>query len=110
LNHAARASPALTNAVNAGVQGISVATDPGGDRTRRRDGTAVQREDHEMAERIGVEQARQRVSAGEAMLVCAYDDEQKCNQLRLDGAMSLRQFEGQVAGLPKDREIIFYCA
>ena len=29
-------------------------------------------------ERIGVDEARRHVAAGQAMLVCAYDDEAKC--------------------------------
>ena len=61
-------------------------------------------------ERIGVDQARRHVAAGQAMLVCAYDDEAKCNRLRVEGAIDLAQFKRQAALLPEDREIIFYCA
>lgn len=63
-----------------------------------------------MAERIGVEEARRRASAGEALLVCGYEDEAKCDRIRLEGAMSMKRLEEQAASLPKDREIIFYCA
>jgi hypothetical protein len=60
--------------------------------------------------RIGVEEARRKVAAGEALLVCAYDDEEKCNKVRLEGAINMTQFASRVATLPKDQEIIFYCA
>ncbi len=63
-----------------------------------------------MAERIDVEEARRRVNTGDALLVCGYADDAKCDQIRLEGAISLTQFETRAASLPKDREIIFYCA
>ena len=61
-------------------------------------------------ERISAEDARRQVQDGEATLVCAYDDEAKCATMRLEGALSLREFRGTLASLAKDREIIFYCA
>jgi len=54
--------------------------------------------------------AREKVKSGEALLVCGYDDEAKCRQFGLEGAISYREFLGRVPSLPKDREIIFYCA
>jgi hypothetical protein len=60
--------------------------------------------------RISAEEARRRVTGGGALLVCAYDDETKCNTLKLEGAISLASFHGRLAGVPKDQEIIFYCA
>ncbi len=61
-------------------------------------------------ERIEVSEARQRVLAGRALLVCAYEDEQKCSRINLQGSVNLAQFVSRVATLPKDQEIIFYCA
>jgi hypothetical protein len=58
--------------------------------------------------RVGVEEARSRVQAGQALLVCAYDDEQKCNKITLEGAISLRNLEARRPS--KQQEIIFYCA
>ncbi len=52
-------------------------------------------------ERIGVDEARRHVAAGQAMLVCG---------LRVEGAIDLTRFKRQAALLPEDREIIFYCA
>jgi hypothetical protein len=60
--------------------------------------------------RIPVEEAHQKVVAGGALLVCAYDDEAKCNKIKLDGAISLKSFESKVSTLPKTQEIVFYCA
>lgn len=60
--------------------------------------------------RISVEEARRKVSAGDALLVCAYDDEQKCNKIHLEGSINMAQFTGRVATLAKEQEIIFYCA
>jgi rhodanese-related sulfurtransferase len=51
-----------------------------------------------------------RVRAGKALLVCAYDEEEKFVKFRLEGAISLKELESQLPKLPKDREIVFYCA
>jgi hypothetical protein len=59
--------------------------------------------------RIDVEEARQRVTAGTALLVCAYDDEEKCRRLALEGAISLARFRSLAPSLGRDRELIFYC-
>jgi hypothetical protein len=61
-------------------------------------------------ERISVEQARQKVAANQALLVCAYDDEAKCRMVNLDGSISLTSFQSRLGSLPKTQEIIFYCA
>jgi hypothetical protein len=63
-----------------------------------------------MAERIDVAEARRNVANGNALLVCGYEDEAKCARIRLEGAISMREFEARAASVPKDREIIFYCA
>jgi hypothetical protein len=43
-------------------------------------------------------------------LVCAYDDDEKWRKNRLEGAMSLTDFRARESTIPKNREIIFYCA
>ncbi len=60
--------------------------------------------------RVPPQEVRQKVESGSALLVCAYDDEQKFNQNHLEGAISLSEFKSRLASLPKDQEIIFYCA
>jgi hypothetical protein len=69
-------------------------------------------EDDAMADvsRIPVEEAHRKVTAGQALLVCAYDDETKCNKIKLEGAIPLKSFESTVSTLPKTQEIVFYCA
>ena len=63
------------------------------------------------AERISPERAREHLGSGAGtLLVCAYDDDAKFEQNHLAGAISLREFESRAGSLPKDREIIFYCA
>jgi hypothetical protein len=70
------------------------------------------REEADMADvpRIGVEEARRKVGAGEALLVCAYPDETKCNKMKLQGSITLPEVESRVPSLPRGQEIIFYCA
>ena len=62
------------------------------------------------ANRIDVHEARRRVTAGDALLVCGYEDEARCQKLALEGAIPLTEFRNRLESVPKDREIIFYCA
>jgi len=61
-------------------------------------------------ERISVEEAHRKVGANQALLVCAYEEEAKCRSVNLGGSISLTDFQTKAASLPKDREIIFFCA
>jgi hypothetical protein len=60
-------------------------------------------------ERISVQEAREKVGSNAALLICAYDDEQKFNKMKLEGAISLASLESRASALPKDKELIFYC-
>lgn len=60
--------------------------------------------------RVPVADARSRVSKGEALLVCAYEDDSKYRSMRLEGAISARDLRAMAPSLDRDREIIFYCA
>ena len=58
--------------------------------------------------RILPEAVREKVLSGSALLVCAYDDEEKFKRLQLENAISLGDFSSKVESLPKEQEIIFY--
>lgn len=59
-------------------------------------------------DRISPEEAHQKVKAGKALLVCAYEDEAKFRKMQLQGAISLNEFKSRLPSLPKDQEIVFY--
>ncbi len=61
-------------------------------------------------ERVSPGQARKEVAAGRALLVCAYDDESKCQKLRLERAITLHDLQRRLESVPKSQELIFYCA
>lgn len=61
-------------------------------------------------QRISPREARQKVQQGEALLVCAYDSMEKFSQVHLEGALSLDTFRGRLPEIPRNGEIIFYCA
>ena len=63
-----------------------------------------------MPTRIPPETVREQTTSGLALLVCAYDDENKFNANHLDGAISFAEFKSKLPTLPKDKKIIFYCA
>ena len=60
--------------------------------------------------RISPQEARQKVTAGQALLVCAYDDADKFNANHLEGALSFSELRSRLPGLAKTQEMIFYCA
>jgi hypothetical protein len=60
--------------------------------------------------RIDVAEARRKVEAGHALLVCAYDDEAKCGRMKLAGSLTLAEMRARLPSLPKSQELIFYCA
>jgi rhodanese-related sulfurtransferase len=60
--------------------------------------------------RISAAETRQRVSTGSALLVCAYDDDEKFKNNHLQGAISLSEFKSRLPSIAKDQEVIFYCA
>ena len=62
------------------------------------------------AVRIGLEEAYRKVKSGEAILICAYDDDATFQKMRLDMALSLSEFQKRLPEISKEQEIIFYCA
>ena len=60
------------------------------------------------AQRISAEEARKKVTSGEALLVCAYEDVEKFRRIHLEGAISLQDFKTRLPALSREQEIIFY--
>lgn len=61
--------------------------------------------------KITPHEARERIEAiPPALLVCAYDTDEKFRQNHLEGALPLEEFQARERSLRKDAEIIFYCA
>jgi hypothetical protein len=58
--------------------------------------------------RISAEDARKKVTSGEAFLVCAYEDAEKFRRVHLQDAISLQDFKARLPALSRDQEIIFY--
>lgn len=63
-----------------------------------------------LVNRIRADEAHAHVESGDALLVCGYDDPKKFEKNHLAGALSLSEFEARAGEIPKDQEIIFYCA
>lgn len=59
--------------------------------------------------RISVQEAHAKVTNGKALLVCSYSD-RYCSDMLLKGAILKSELESRVSNLPKNSEIIFYCA
>ena len=60
--------------------------------------------------RISPEEVHQKLKAGKALLVCAYEDEAKFKKVKLQGAISFNEFKSKITSLSKDQEIVFYWA
>lgn len=61
-------------------------------------------------ERIEPTTARADTAAGKALLVCGYEDDAKCRKARLEGSIPFARFASMTSTLPRNKEIIFYCA
>jgi hypothetical protein len=60
--------------------------------------------------RLSPEKVFQKAKSGEAILVCAYENEVAFRAAKLQGAISYEQFTATLASMDVKREIIFYCA
>jgi hypothetical protein len=60
--------------------------------------------------RITPQEVRPRILTGEALLVCAYEDDARFSTLHLEGAIPYSTFAASLAGIAKSRELVFYCA
>lgn len=60
--------------------------------------------------RVTPEEARRKMDAGQAILVCGYESDEKFHSMHLEGAESLSRFQARLPDIPKEQEIIFYCA
>jgi rhodanese-related sulfurtransferase len=60
--------------------------------------------------RIPPEEVRKKVLSGEALFICAYEDEEKFRRMHLEGAVSFNEFKAKTESLTKEQELIFYCA
>jgi len=69
---------------------------------------ASEMQEDKTIERIGPEKTRQLVQSGQALLVCAYDDD-ACSAKLLDGALLRSELDARLPTLPKSQTIIFYC-
>ncbi len=59
--------------------------------------------------RVSPDETHRKLESGAAILVRAYEDEEKFRMMQLEGAISLSEFESRLPTLSKDQEIIFYC-
>lgn len=61
------------------------------------------------ATRIKPKEAKHDMQVADALLVCAYDSQEKFEDNHLAGAISLDALKSRESDLAKDREVIFYC-
>ncbi len=59
---------------------------------------------------VSAQEAFTRARNGIALLVCAYESDDKFKHVHLEGAIALSEFRRQKAAISCDRELIFYCA
>lgn len=64
----------------------------------------------EKIKRMSPQEVNRKVEEGTALLVCVYDDEDLFRKMKLRGALSLNDLRSRLSALPKNQEIVFYCA
>jgi hypothetical protein len=57
---------------------------------------------------IDARDAYDHIKADSALLICAYESDEKFHRLHLDGAIPLSEFQTISATVAKDKELIFY--
>lgn len=50
------------------------------------------------------------IQQGVALLVCAYDSDEKCEKIHLEGAIPYSDFQKRLPSLDRDQMIVFYCS
>ena len=58
--------------------------------------------------RIKPQEVYSRVKSGEAILVCAYNDDEEYKRINLEGSIPLSEFYSRLPQYSKDQEIIFF--
>jgi hypothetical protein len=58
---------------------------------------------------ISAAEAHEHRRSGQALLVCAYDSDDKFRSYQLEGAIGLSDFKSRLDSINRDQEIIFYC-
>ncbi len=58
---------------------------------------------------ISAAEAHEHRRSGQALLVCAYDNDDKFRSYQLEGSIPLSDFTARLDSVDKDQEIIFYC-
>ena len=63
-----------------------------------------------IATRIPPAEVIPKLQSGKALLVCAYQNDEKFQNNHLEGAISYDHFQEKIDTLNKEQEIVFYCA
>ncbi|HVO66220.1 MAG TPA: hypothetical protein VMT12_07045 [Syntrophales bacterium] len=58
--------------------------------------------------RVKPEEVYPKVKSGEAILVCAYNDDEEYKRINLEGSISLGEFYSKLPSYSKNQEIIFF--
>jgi hypothetical protein len=58
--------------------------------------------------RVSAADVHGKLQSGQALLVCAYENDAKFRQMPLEGAISFSEFEKRKPTLSRDMEIAFY--
>jgi rhodanese-related sulfurtransferase len=59
--------------------------------------------------RISIQQALAAAESDEGIVICAYDDQQKCEDMRVKNGWTLKELQQKQNDLPKDTRLVFYC-
>jgi hypothetical protein len=87
-----------------------VACAPNNQPTADAPSAAAPRVSPEQVPRIAPAEAHRLVLAGQALLVCAYDDDEKYQRNKLEGSISFGELQRRLPTLGRDQEIILYCS
>ncbi len=64
----------------------------------------------DQSERLAADAVHERMTKGDALLVCAYENDVVFKAAKLEGAISIQDFRARLSKLRLAQEIIFYCS
>lgn len=59
--------------------------------------------------RVSPREAQEKITAGQALLVCGYESDARFEKYHLQGGISFNDFKSRFPSLPVEQEVIFYC-
>lgn len=63
-----------------------------------------------MPDRLQADEVKRRAQSEDSLLICAYNDTEKCNKFGIENAIAYPEIKDKLDSLPKSTHLMFFCA